>query len=124
MTFIESLPQGYDTVIGERGARLSGGQAQRLALARAFFKQAPLVILDEPTSSLDAESERLFEAASAGLVREKTVLTIAHRLHTVEKCDLILFMDGGKIVESGSHRGLLERNGRYAAFLEISGAMA
>lgn len=120
--FIETLPRGFDTIIGERGARLSGGQAHRLALARAFFKDAPLIVLDEPTGSLDAESELMIQKAVDDLVRQKTVLTIVHRLHTITSYNLILFLDQGKIVESGSHEELMSRHGRYADFVKTAEA--
>lgn len=115
LDFIERLPLGFDTVVGDRGQGLSGGEIQRIALARAFYKNAPLVILDEPSASLDPESERLITAAITRLARNRTVLVIAHRLTTVETCDQIIHLDGGRIVERGTHPELLERNGAYAA---------
>jgi ATP-binding cassette subfamily C protein CydD len=120
---VEKLPEGYDTIIGDRGVRLSGGQAQRLALARAFLKEAPLLILDEPTSSLDRESEVALAFASAQLIQNKTVLTIAHRLHTIAQYDQILFMDQGRILERGTHQDLLALNGRYAEFTRVAGVI-
>ncbi len=120
---ITNLPQGYDTLIGERGVRLSGGQAQRLALARAFIKEAPLLILDEPTSGLDRESEEALARAGARLMMHKTVLTIAHRLHTISQYDQILFMDQGRIFERGTHQELLALNGRYAEFTRVAGVI-
>ncbi len=99
--FIQSLPQGYGTVIGEEGARLSGGQAQRLALARAFLKNAPILILDEPTSSLDPEQEMLVESALHDLMHGRTVITIAHRLNTVFQADRIFVLEQGRLVEEG-----------------------
>lgn len=121
--FIEKLPQGYDTLIGERGVSLSGGQAQRLALARAFLKEASFIILDEPTSALDQESEAAVARASAELIEGKTVLTIAHRLHTIEQYDQILFMEQGCIVENGTHQALMRKTGRYAQYIHSAGAV-
>ncbi|MCL2345721.1 MAG: lipid A export permease/ATP-binding protein MsbA [Desulfobulbus sp.] len=112
--FIDRLPQGYDTLIGENGVMLSGGQRQRLAIARAILKDAPLLILDEATSSLDTESERHIQAALESATFDRTTLVIAHRLSTIEKADLILVMDQGRIVERGAHAELLPRNGPYA----------
>ncbi|MBN2387936.1 MAG: thiol reductant ABC exporter subunit CydD [Anaerolineales bacterium] len=112
--FVASLPEGLETVIGEQGARLSGGQAQRLALARAFLRDAPVLVLDEPTSSLDPGQEALVESATRRLMRGRTVLTIAHRLNTTFRADRILVLDKGRLVETGTHRQLLERGGLYA----------
>jgi len=111
--FIHGLPQGYETIIGERGARLSGGQAQRLALARAFFKDAPLLILDEATANLDPATERNIQQAIELLSRGRTALLIAHRLHTVKTADQIFVMDRGQIVERGTHAELLQQRGLY-----------
>ncbi len=115
--FVRSLPQGLETVIGEEGARLSGGQAQRLALARAFLKDAPFLIMDEPTSSLDPESEALLEDAVHRLMRGRTVLTIAHRLNTVVGADRIFVLDGGRVVERGAHAELSNAGGLYARLI-------
>ncbi len=112
-SFIESLPAKYDTVIGEGGARLSGGQAQRLALARAFLKNAPLLILDEPTSNLDPEQESLLVNSLTRLISGRTVITIAHRINTVINADQIVLLDSGRIIESGSHVTLLAKGGQY-----------
>ena len=111
--FIAALPQGYDTVIGERGVRLSGGERQRLAIARALLKNPPLLLLDEATSSLDTESERLVQSALERLMRDRTVLVIAHRLSTVQHADRILVLDRGEIVASGAHAELMEQDGIY-----------
>jgi ATP-binding cassette subfamily C protein CydD len=111
--FIEALPNGYLTHVGERGAGLSGGQIQRLALARAFLRDAALVILDEATASLDLESERLVQAAIETLVRERTVLMVAHRLSTVERADRILVLEQGRVVAIGTHAELLRAGGLY-----------
>lgn len=112
--FIEQLPQGFDTQIGEGGARLSGGQRQRLAIARAILKNAPILILDEATSALDNESERYIQAAMEQVMKGRTTFVIAHRLSTIENADRIVVMENGKIVEEGRHQELLERNGAYA----------
>ena len=111
--FTDRLPDGLDTWVGERGMRLSGGQRQRIAIARALFKNAPILIFDEATSSLDAVSERLVKDATEQLLRDRTTLVIAHRLSTIESVDQILVLDQGQIVEQGSHRELVEHNGIY-----------
>lgn len=112
--FITQLPQGLDTLTGENGATLSGGQRQRIAIARALLKDAPILILDEATSALDTESERVVQEALATLMRNRTTLVIAHRLSTIERADCIVVLDQGRIVESGDHASLLQRNGYYA----------
>lgn len=111
--FIMALPHGYDTLIGERGARLSGGQAQRLALARAFLRDAPLVILDEATVNLDPETEGLIQDSIKQLLRGRTALIIAHRLSTVARAHRICVIDAGRVVETGTHEELLRQNGAY-----------
>jgi len=113
-SFIEKLPQGYDTVIGDRGTKLSGGERQRVALARAFLKDAPILLLDEATSALDSESERLVQEALDRLTKGRTTLVIAHRLATVRSAHLICVMEDGRVVERGTHEQLLAAGGTYA----------
>jgi ATP-binding cassette subfamily B protein/subfamily B ATP-binding cassette protein MsbA len=113
-SFISDLPDGYDTLIGERGYRLSGGQRQRLSLARAILRNPELLILDEATSALDTQSERLVQQAIEQFERQHTVLVIAHRLSTIVKANMICVMDKGQIVEQGSHQELLGKEGVYA----------
>jgi len=125
--FIRDLPDGYDTLVGERGLRLSGGQRQRLAIARALLKDAPILLLDEATSALDSESERLIQEALARLMQGRTTLVIAHHLSTIQHADAIHVMENGKIVESGGHDDLLQRSGGlYAKLhaLQFSGEIA
>ena len=115
------MPQGYHTVIGERGLRLSGGQAQRLALARAYLKDAPLLILDEATANLDPETEQQIQAAVEQLLPGRTTLVIAHRLNTVGSADQILVMSRGQIIEQGSHASLLPAGGLYYRLVKAYG---
>jgi subfamily B ATP-binding cassette protein MsbA len=115
LEFVEGMAQGFDTEIGENGVRLSGGQRQRLAIARAIYKDAPILILDEATSALDTESERLVQAALERLMQGRTTLVIAHRLSTIENASRIVAMQGGRVVEIGSHAELLARDGLYAS---------
>jgi subfamily B ATP-binding cassette protein MsbA len=111
--FIARLPQGYDTVLGERGTRLSGGERQRIAIARAVLRDPPILILDEATSQLDTESERLVQDAIDKLMKHRTVLVIAHRLATVQHADLIVVLKDGRIVERGTHAALYAADGLY-----------
>lgn len=117
--FIEELPNKYDTIVGERGIFLSGGQRQRIAIARAVLVNAPVLILDEATSALDAESERLVQKALANLMQNKTSIVIAHRLSTVRKADKIVVMERGQIIETGTHKELLETGGTYKKLYEL-----
>jgi subfamily B ATP-binding cassette protein MsbA len=111
--FIRQLPNGYDTVLGERGTRLSGGQRQRIAIARALLRDPPILILDEATSALDTESERLVQQAIDRLMRERTVLVIAHRLATVRDADEIVVLEQGRVVQRGPHEELYRAGGLY-----------
>ena len=117
--FIQRLPKGYGTLVGERGVKLSGGERQRVALARAFLADAPILILDEATSSLDSESEALIQEAMERLMADRTSIVIAHRLSTVRSLDRILVFDHGKIVEQGAHASLVSRaSGIYRSLFE------
>jgi ATP-binding cassette subfamily B protein len=117
--FIEKMPQGYDTMVGERGVTLSGGQRQRIAIARAVIRNAPILILDEPSSGLDAASEELVFDALTRLMEGKTSIVIAHRLSTIRRADVIFVIDKGAVVESGTHEELLANGGLYSEFYEI-----
>jgi ATP-binding cassette subfamily B protein len=115
--FIEALPQGFDTLVGDRGIMLSGGQRQRLAIARALLQDAPILLLDEATSSLDTESEQLIQAALEDLMKNRTVIAIAHRLSTLRRFDRIIVMDGGRIIDDGTPSALARRPGPYRDLL-------
>jgi subfamily B ATP-binding cassette protein MsbA len=112
--FIDKLPEGYDTLLGERGMTLSGGQRQRIAIARAVIRNTPILILDEPTSGLDAASEKLVFEALDRLMQDKTVIVIAHRLSTIRRADIIFVIEDGSIVESGNHEELMKNGGLYS----------
>ena len=112
--FILSTPNKYESFVGDRGIKLSGGQRQRIAIARAFLKNAPILILDEATSALDSETESVIQKSFAKLSKNKTTLVIAHRLSTLRNMDRLIVLDGGKIVEIGTHSTLLRKNGVYA----------
>lgn len=117
--YLESLPQGIDTLVGHNAATMSGGQRQRLAIARAMYKNAPVLILDEATSALDNESERMVQDALQTLQTGRTTLVIAHRLSTIEKADLIVVMDAGRVIESGTHASLIQADGAYAHMFRL-----
>ena len=117
--FIEQLPDGYNTVIGEGGSTLSGGEKQRISIARAILKNASIVILDEATASIDPENEHLIQQAISELTVGKTVIVIAHRLATIEHADQILVVDAGQLVQQGTHTELNQQNGLYRRFIDI-----
>ena len=112
-SFIEKLPYGYDTEIGENGYTLSGGERQRLSIARALLKDAPIILLDEATAALDPENETLIQHAISTLIKDKTVIVIAHRLRTVENADKIIVLNKGTIAETGTHAELMDKGGIY-----------
>lgn len=117
--FIMALPEGYDTMIGEGGSSLSGGEKQRISIARAILKNAPIILLDEATASIDPENEHLIQQAISELIQGKTIVTIAHRLATIENADQILVVDHGKIVQKGTHDQLIQKKGIYRSFINI-----
>ncbi len=119
LDFVRALPEGFDTEVGERGFRLSGGERQRISIARAVLSNPPILILDEATSNLDSESERLIQQAIETLLQDRTVLMIAHRLSTVVRCDRILLLEKGRILDEGTHHELLERSARYQHFYQL-----
>ena len=119
-SFIKALPDGMDTVIGDGGVGLSGGERQRIAIARAFLKNAPILVLDEPTSAMDADTEREVQMALASLAEGRTVIMVAHRLSTVVGAGNIIVLDGGKVVQQGTHEELLSENGMYRRLWEAS----
>ncbi|MBW6521866.1 MAG: ATP-binding cassette domain-containing protein, partial [Desulfoarculaceae bacterium] len=116
--FIEQLPDGFDTIIGDRGVRLSGGQRQRICIARAILRTAPILLLDEATSALDTESEVMVQRALANLMKNRTTFVIAHRLSTIMHADRILVLEGGRVVEQGTHQELLGKHGLYLRLYE------
>lgn len=117
--FISALPDGYETVIGEGGGTLSGGEKQRISIARAMLKNAPIIILDEATASIDPENEHLIQEAISELTKGKTIITIAHRLATIENADQILVVDEGRIVQKGTHKELIRQEGKYLDFVRV-----
>jgi len=119
LDFIMELPQGFDTIIGESGARLSGGQQQRISIARALLKDAPILILDEATSALDTESEREVQKALENLMQNRTTIVIAHRLSTIQNADRIIVLKDGQLVEEGTHGELLASKGEYSGLYHL-----
>src|SRR6185437_15510841 len=119
LEFVNTTADGFNTIIGDRGQKLSGGERQRLSIARAFLREAPILILDEATSSLDSTSERVVQSALEDLMKNRTTIVIAHRLSTIRNADHILVLKEGQIVERGQHEELLSRGGEYAAFHAI-----
>jgi ATP-binding cassette subfamily B protein len=122
--FIEKMPEGYDTIVGERGVTLSGGQRQRIAIARAVIRNTPILILDEPSSGLDAASEKLVFEALDRLMENRTAIVIAHRLSTIQRADVIFVVNDGQIVESGRHEDLVRSGGLYAELYELQFGVA
>ena len=122
--FITNLPYGFDTIVGEGGASLSGGEAQRISIARCILKDAPVILLDEATASVDADNEFYIQQAFSELCRDKTVLVIAHRLNTIRGADLVLVLDKGRIVEQGSHSELIQKGGIYSQMAGLQEKMS
>ena len=122
--FISKLPEGYQTVIGENGSTLSGGECQQLSIARALLKDAPVILLDEATASLDVDSETEIQKAISKLITGKTVLIIAHRMRTVEAADKIVVLSNGVVAESGTHKELMKQNGLYRKLVDLQTASA
>ena len=122
--FISALPDGYNTIIGEGGSTLSGGEKQRISIARAILKDAPIIILDEATSSVDPENEQALLSAISELTKNKTLISIAHRLSTVENADQIIVIDQGRIAQQGTHQSLISQEGIYRNFLNLKLASA
>lgn len=118
MDFIENMPNGYDTVIGENGAELSGGERQRLSIARAFLKNAPILILDEIAASLDVENEKKIQESLNNLMKDKTVVIISHRMKSIENADKIIVLENGKVESEGKHRELLQKSKVYKNLIE------
>jgi ABC-type multidrug transport system fused ATPase/permease subunit len=118
--FVKELPQLLDTNVGERGVKLSGGEKQRLSIARSLLKNAPILLLDEATASVDSETERLIQSALDHLMKNRTSFVIAHRLSTIQNADVIYVLDGGKVIEQGTHNELHARNGKYAELCKKS----
>lgn len=116
---VESLRNGYDTPIGEAGRGLSGGERQRIAIARAFLKNPSIILFDEPTTGLDLQTERILQSSMKELSKKSTVITVAHRLHTIKNADMILFMDNGEIIASGTHNELLKSNETYRNMVSV-----